>query len=97
MDRRISGRWRLLRADRSLDLAPEVELEFGGDGTLRYALRLTEGGWHSFALNYALDGDELRTELPGSGHVATAHITFGVADALILDFAGAKAWFVRAF
>ena len=97
MDRRITGRWRLLRADRSLDFAPEVEMDFREDGSLLYSLKLAEGGWHTFTLNFALEGDELRTETPGPGHVATAHVTFGAGDSLILDFAGAKAWFVRAF
>ena len=89
----LLGRWRLLRADRSLDFAPGVSMDFQIGGRLLYAF---DAGEHrqEVVLLYRVDGDQLHTESPATAHETTAHFAFGEGGALILDFAGARAWFV---
>ena len=90
----LLGAWRLLRADAALDFAPGVRMEFRADGVLRYTFAVGEGR-QGIDLRYATVDDVLRTEVPGTTHEATARFEFGQGDVLILDFAGARAWFVR--
>lgn len=90
----LRGTWRLLRADRSLDFAPEVRMAFVDDDHLHYSFDVG-GARQVIALRYRVEGSLLRTEVPGTTHEATARFEFGPGDALILDFAGARAWFVR--
>jgi hypothetical protein len=90
----LLGSWRLLRADAALDFAPEVRMEFREGGILRYTFAVGEGR-QGIDLRYATVGDVLRTEVPGTTHETTARFEFGKGDVLILDFAGARAWFVR--
>ncbi|HEX4933813.1 MAG TPA: hypothetical protein VFV33_11575 [Gemmatimonadaceae bacterium] len=89
----ILGRWRLLRADRALDFAPGVRMDFQPGGRLLYAF---DAGGHRYelALVYRVEGDQLHTESPATTHETTARVAFGEGGALILDFAGARAWFV---
>jgi hypothetical protein len=91
---RLLGRWRLLSADRSLDFAPDVEMEFRPDCQLRYSFAVGEHR-QELRLGYRVDGNELHTESPASSHEVTAHFTFAAGDALVFDFGGPRAWFVR--
>lgn len=90
----LLGRWRLLRADAALDFAPDVRMDFLENGLLRYSFALGDTR-QVVDLRYRVEGDILRTEVPGTTHEAMARIEFGSADALVVDFAGARAWFVR--
>lgn len=90
----LRGRWRLLRADPTLDFAPGVRMAFVDDDTLHYSFEVGSAR-QLVELRYRVDGDLLRTEVPGTTHEATARFEFGPGDALVLDFAGARAWFVR--
>jgi hypothetical protein len=90
----LLGRWRLLRADRSLDFAPGVRMAFVDAATMLYSFEVGDVR-QQVELRYRVDGDLLRTEVPGTTHEATARFEFGPGDALVLDFAGARAWFVR--
>ena len=92
--RRLLGRWRLLRADRALDFAPEVSMEFGEGGRLHYAFEVGDRR-QVIELVYRTDGDLLYTDNPAASHAISTHFQFGPGDVLIFDFAGAFAWFVR--
>lgn len=91
---RLLGRWRLMRADASLDFAPRVRMEFLTGGRLRYAFDAGTGE-QSAMLVYRVQGDTLFTDNPAAPHARETHFSFGPGDVLILDFAGAAAWFVR--
>lgn len=93
-DPRLLGRWRLIRADATLDFAPNVAMEFLAGGRLRYAFE-AGGAARSVMLVYRVDGDVLYTDYPAAPHARETHFRFGAGDVLILDFAGAVAWFVR--
>ena len=93
-DPRLIGRWRLFRADPSLDFAPNVRMEFLDGGRLRY--EFDAGGHPQFLmLIYRIEGDVLFTDNPAAPHATTMRFWFGPGDVLIIDFAGAIAWFVR--
>jgi hypothetical protein len=93
-DSRLLGRWRLFRADASLDFAPNVRMEFLAGGRLRYAFDAGENP-QSLMLVYRVEGDTLFTDNPAASHAATSRFWFGPGDVLALDFAGAVAWFLR--
>lgn len=93
-DARLIGRWRLLRADTSLDFAPNVAMEFLPGGRLRYAFD-AGGNPQSIMLVYRVEGDVLYTDNPAAPHARETRYGFGPGDVLILDFAGAIAWFIR--
>jgi len=93
-DPRLIGRWRLFRADPSLDFAPNVRMEFLDGGRLRYAFD-AGGNPQSLMLIYRVEGDVLFTDNPAAPHATTTHFWFGPGEVLALDFAGAVAWFLR--
>ena len=92
--RRLLGRWRLLRADPTLDFAPEVGMEFCDGGRLHYAFEVGDRR-QVIELVYRTDGNLLYTDNPAASHAISTHFQFGPGDVLIFDFAGAFAWFVR--
>jgi len=87
----LLGRWRLLRADPALDFAPGVSMEFQAGGRLLYAF---DAGDHRQVLPmwYRVEGDQLHTQSPATDHETIASFAIGEGGALILDFAGARAW-----
>jgi hypothetical protein len=89
----LLGRWRLLRADAVLDFAPGVSMHFQPGGRLDYAF---DAGDHRQVLPlwYRVEGDVLHTQSPATDHETTARYALGEGGALILDFAGARAWFL---
>ena len=91
---RLIGRWRLLRADASLEFAPNVRMEFLEGGRLRYSFDAGENP-QSVMLIYRVDGDMLYTDNPAAPHSRETRFWFGEGDVLALDFAGALAWFIR--
>ena len=93
-DPRLIGRWRLFRADQSLDFAPNVRMEFLPGGRLRYTF---DAGEHqqSLMLIYRVEGDQLFTDNPAAPHASATRFRFGPGDVLVIDFAGAIAWFIR--
>ncbi len=93
-DDRLLGSWRLLRADPALDFAPGVRMTFRQGGRLEYSFE-SGATRQLLQLVYRTEGTILHTEVPGTGHEVAAHYEFGAGDALIFDFAGAKAFFVR--
>lgn len=92
--RELLGRWRLLRADAALDFAPGARLDFRTEGRLYYGFDVGEGRQVQ-ALCYRIDGDLLRTDHLATGHEMTTHFRVGAGGVLVLDFVGARAWFVR--
>lgn len=93
-DARLIGRWRLFRADPSLDFAPNVRMEFLEGGRLRYEFD-AGGNQQSLMLIYRVAGDVLFTDNPAAPHAMETRYSFGPGDVLTLDFAGAVAWFLR--
>lgn len=91
---RLLGKWRLLRAEGSLDFAPEAGLEFLAAGRLRYSFKAGETV-QRVSMVYRIEGDVLFTDNPAAPHARTTRFRFGEGDVLILDFAEAAAWFVR--
>jgi len=90
----ILGRWRLLRADPTLDFAPEAGMEFRTGGELIYSFLVGEQRVE-IGLLYVVSGDLLRTDNPAAPHATAVRFRIGVGDVLVLDFAGAEACFVR--
>ena len=90
----LLGRWRLLRADPTLDLAPGVRMEFRSGGRLLYSIPV-EGREHLIPLVYRVRGDILRTDNPAAPHATATRFALGAGGVLTFDFAGALAWFVR--
>ena len=93
-DPRLIGRWRLFRADPSLDFAPNVRMEFLDGGRLRYSFD-SGGNPQSVMLIYRVEGDVLFTDNPAAPHSTATRISFGPGEVLVIDFAGAIAWFIR--
>lgn len=93
-DRRLIGRWRLFRADSSLDFAPNVRMEFLDGGRLRYSFEAGDAQ-QSIMLIYRVEADMLYTDNPSAPHARETKFWFGPGDVLALDFAGAVAWFIR--
>jgi hypothetical protein len=91
---RLLGRWRLQRADATLDFAPNATMEFLRGGRLRYSFEVS-GSAQTVMLVYRVDGDMLLTDNPSNPHVRSTRLRFGAGDVLVLEFAGATAWFVR--
>lgn len=92
--RALIGRWRLLRADPALDFAPGVEMHFQTRDRLLYSFDVGDRR-ESMQLGYRVSGDEIRAEYPQAAHEVTTHFRFAAGGILVLDFAGAQAWFVR--
>lgn len=92
--RRLLGAWRLLRADASLDFAPDVRVQFLPGGRLRYSFAAGDAT-QSLMLIYRTEDDLLVTDNPAAPHVRETRFRFGEGDALVLDFGNAIAWFVR--
>jgi hypothetical protein len=90
----LLGRWRLLRADATLDFAPGARMEFQSGGRLLYTFDVG-GRRATVPLVYRVHGETLRTDNPAAPHLAVTRFEFGPGDVLILDFAGARALFVR--
>ncbi|MGQ0539219.1 MAG: hypothetical protein ACT4R6_09760 [Gemmatimonadaceae bacterium] len=90
----LLGRWRLLRADTELAFAAGACMEFLAGGQLNYTIPL-EQGTTVVSLIYRVEGDMLRTDNPSAPHATATRFEIGPGDVLILDFAGARAWFVR--
>ncbi len=90
----LLGRWRLLRAEASLDFAPGVRMEFELGGRLHYTITV-EGREHVIELVYRVEGDMLRTDNPAAPHAAATRFSRGAGGVLEFDFAEGRAWFVR--
>ena len=90
----LLGRWRLLRADPAIQLAPGVRMEFRAGGQLLYRIPVA-GQEHVVALVYRVEGDVLRTDNPAAPHATATRFALGAGDVLVFDFSGALAWFVR--
>lgn len=90
----LLGRWRLLRAEAALDFAPGVCMHFQTGGRLAYSFDV--GGREQVVrLVYQVEGDTLRTDNPAATHVVETHYARGEGGVLVLDFSGARAWFVK--
>ena len=90
----LLGRWRLLRAEASLDFAPGVRMDFRPAGRLIYTIAV-EGREHLIELLYRVEGDVLRTDNPAAPHATSTRFAQGAGGVLEFDFAEGRAWFVR--
>jgi len=69
-------------------------MEFLRDGRLLYTIPV-DNRELQVELIYRVDGDTLRTDNPLAPHATATHFEIGPGGVLILDFAGARALFVR--
>ncbi len=76
----LIGRWRLLRAEASLDFAPGVRMEFCGGGRLLYTI-VVEGHAHVVRLIYRVDGDELEL-VAWAGPEQTQHTRIKIGEGI---------------
>lgn len=83
-----------MRSDPTLEFGPGVRMEFRPGGQLRYTLSV-EGRELAVALVYRVTGDLLETDNPAAPHTMSTRVSLGAGDMLILDFAGARAMFIR--
>lgn len=90
----LLGCWRLMRSDPTLDFGPGVRMEFQLGGHLRYILSVN-GHELVVPLVYRTTDDLLETDNPAAPHAMSTRFSLGAGDMLILDFAGARAIFVR--
>ena len=90
----LLGCWRLMQSDPTLDFGPGVRMEFQRGGHLRYRLAV-DGRELVVPLIYRTTGDLLETDNPAAPHAMSTRFSLGAGDVLILDFAGARAMFVR--
>jgi hypothetical protein len=90
----LLGSWRLMQSDPTLDFGPGVRMEFQRGGHLRYRLAV-DGRELVVPLIYRTTGDLLETDNPAAPHAMSTRFSLGAGDVLILDFAGARAMFVR--
>lgn len=90
----LLGRWRLMRADAELDLAPDTLMDFREGGELLYTLTV-QGSEFEIPLVYRVEGDVLLTENPAAPHTTSAKFALGAGQVLVFDFAGPRAFFVR--
>lgn len=90
----LPGAWRLLRSDAGLEFAADARLSFNPDGTLDYGFTV-EGTSQSIEMRWHAADDRLSTEVPGAGIARNLRARVGAGGVLILDFGGARAYFVR--
>ena len=90
----LLGYWRLMQSDPTLEFGPGVRMEFQLGGHLRYILSV-DGRELVVPLVYRTTGDLLETDNLAASHAMSTRFSRGAGDMLILDFAGARAIFVR--
>lgn len=90
----LAGAWRILRSDVGLDFAADARLRFAPDGQLDYRFTI-EGSAQRIAMRWHAEDDRLSTEVPGAGIARDLRARVGAGGVLILDFGGARAYFVR--
>jgi hypothetical protein len=90
----LFGRWKLLRSDPLLDFAPGVRMDFRPGGHLLYSITV-DGYTQVISLLYRVAGDVLLTDNPAAPHATSSRFELGAGELLVLDFAGARAVFVR--
>lgn len=66
-------------------------MEFQSGGRLLYAFD-SGGDRYTVTMWYRVEGDQLHTQSPATDHETVARFAIGEGGALILDFAGARAW-----
>lgn len=90
----LLGSWRLLRAAPALDFAPGAGMDFRPGGELLYSFDVG-GRRQAIPLRYRVAGDMLLTDNPAAPHATATRFRVGDGGALVLDFAGDEACFVR--
>lgn len=91
----ILGRWQLLRCEAALDLEPGTRMEFEADARLEYTIPTATGPLR-VPMRWRLDGDVLHTQLDDGTNPVQVIVSLGDAEVLTFNFAGPRAWFVRA-
>lgn len=94
LSQRLLGAWRLLRAEDGAELARDARLDFAEEGMLRYSFSVS-GQSFAMELRWRVDRGMLHTSVPESGFTRDSRVMLGEGGVLILDFGGARAYFVR--
>ena len=93
-DRRLLGRWLLVRAEQGFSTGDRVVSEFTPDRKLIYSI--TQGEKTSIMnMTYRVDGGVLITDQPSHPSDERTKYSFDDAGLLVLDYNSAKTWFQR--
>ena len=88
------GSWKLVKADPSLDLGQNDEMEFTEGGELFYAIDVGSK-WQIMKLTYRIENDCLITDQPSSPNEEKTKYYFKEDGVLILNYEGALAKYQR--
>lgn len=91
----LIGTWQLLRCEAPLEIAAGTRMHFGADSMLEYTIPTPDGIFRVLLRWSCVDG-VLRTEHEDGSNPVEVRATLGAGDILTFDFAGPRAWFVRA-
>ncbi|MFN8570526.1 MAG: hypothetical protein U0132_00640 [Gemmatimonadaceae bacterium] len=91
---RLLGAWQLVRADPGLDVPPRARLEFAPGGRLLYHVPVQQH-WQTLTLIYRAEGTTLHLGVPMTAQERIANFSFGPGGALVFDFGGLRAIFIR--
>ena len=88
------GSWKIIKADSSLDLGDNDEMEFSENGELIYAI---DAGlkWQIMKLTYKVENNYLVTDQPSSPNEQKTKYKFENKNVLVLDYDGALAKYQR--
>ena len=90
----LLGCWHLRSADAQLGLDDVVEMDFQAGGELLYCIEAGDG-WQVMRLKFRVQGATIVTDQPSHPGEERTGFEFDSAGALVLDYSGLKARFVR--
>lgn len=91
----LIGIWQLLRCEEPLEIGAGTRMHFGADQRLEYAIPTPEGVFR-VTLRWSFADGLLRTVHDDGSNPVEVRASLGAGDLLTFDFAGPRAWFVRA-
>ena len=91
----LIGSWQLLRCEAPLEIAAGTRMHFGADQHLDYAIPTPDGVFR-ITLRWSFAAGVLRTVHDDGSNPVDVLARLGTGDVLTFDFAGPRAWFVRA-
>ena len=91
---RLSGRWRLYRAEGELDVGDGATMTFTNDGKLIYVIE-ENGKLQIMNLVYRVSGDTIVTNQASAPREEVSRFSFDEDDNLIIEFGGTSSWFKR--
>src|SRR6187431_595029 len=90
----LIGCWHLRSADARLGLDEVVEMDFMPNGDLLYCIEAVSK-WQVMRLSFRVEGDTIVTDQPSHPGEERTGFAFDTTGALVLDYGGLKAHFVK--